>query len=264
MMDAPRSVAPMIGILRDMGQYKYDPSDVFRDFVDYGVACLLVDGDKEMAERMMKKYGADYVQLGNLLRAWIQVMDQQVTDSPHSWFDALGTIYEYLASQYKKSWLGQFFTPPDLCDLMTQITSKPENRPKGKRVNDPTCGSGRLLLSFNAYNPGNLLYGEDLDPICTRMTALNMAIHGCQGQVFCCNSLSLDDWRFGYQVNPYHRYGAPPVPHLLPIKKEQNLSWQYWQTQRKKAPEIKRPEPPAPVPRPAMEEVVMPAQLSLF
>ena len=228
MTDAPRSVLPMVKVLRELGEYKYDSADVFRDFIDFTAAGFCIDGDPELAGRLKKKYGKDYQQLGNLQLAWMQVMDQHVSDAPGGWFDALGELYEYLASQSKKSWLGQFFTPQTLCDLMVRITADSEMATAGKRVNDSCCGSGRMLLAFNQAYPGNYVYGEDLDPICAKMTALNMAIHGCQGQVCCMNSITLKDWRFGYQVNYYHRFGAPPVPHLFPIREEQSVTMQQW------------------------------------
>ena len=77
-MDAPPSVDAMIKILRDMGQYRYDPLDVFRDFIDYAVACLLVHGDKELGDRLHTRYGTDYGRLAVLVQAWIGVLDQQV------------------------------------------------------------------------------------------------------------------------------------------------------------------------------------------
>ncbi|WP_229580563.1 N-6 DNA methylase [Persicitalea jodogahamensis] len=262
MMDAPRSVGPMIKILRDMGQYRYDPADVFRDWIDYSVGCFLVHGDREMAERMLAKYKADYVQLGNLLRAWMEVMDKEIADDGRSWFDALGTVYEYLASSSKRQWLGQFFTPPDVCDLMTQINTDPAQPMRGKRINDPAVGSGRTLLSFNAYHPGNYVCGEDLDPICAKMTVLNMAMHGCQGQVCCQDSLRTDDWRFGYEVNPLHATGGPPIPHLLPITKEQSVAWQVMQSLVREAADRKA-EPKVVVP-PPIEVKPKVGQLSLF
>ncbi|MPR36928.1 N-6 DNA methylase [Salmonirosea aquatica] len=270
MMDAPPSVGPMIKILRDMGQYRYDPADVFRDFIDYAVACLLVHGDKEVAERLKRKYGAEYSQLNGLLVAWIGILDREVADDGRSWFDALGTVYEYLASTHKKGWLGQFFTPSELCDLCTRIASDPENKPVGKRINDPAVGSGRMLLSYLAHNPGNYLYGEDIDPICAKMCALNLAFHGGQGQVSCMDSLALDDFRFGFQVNPYHaagRYAAagPPIPHLLPIGKEQSVTWQRG---RQLMEEFKAGKVPAPAPKPTPPKPAKPqpmvSQLSLF
>jgi type I restriction enzyme M protein len=269
LQDAPKSVAPMIEVLRNMGQYRYDPADVFRDFIDYAVACLLVDGDKEVAERLKRQYGAEYSQLNGMLMAWIGVLDKEVADDGRSWFDALGTVYEYLASGSKKGWLGQFFTPADLCDLCTGIVSDPENKPVGKRINDPTVGSGRMLLSYLVHFPGNYLYGEDIDPICAKMCALNLAFHGGQGQVSCMDSLAMDDFRFGYQVNPYHQFGGPPVPHLLPIVKEQSVTWQRGRQlieefKARKVPEVKVPKPvPLPVPEPD-KPLPQVSQLSLF
>jgi type I restriction enzyme M protein len=215
--DAPKSVNRMIVVMRDLGQYRYDVSDVFRDLVDFATACLLVDGDKQLAAELKEKYGKDYPTLVELYRAWVLTMEEQLKTK--EWFDAFGVLYEYLASQSKKSYLGQFFTPPDLCDLLTQLTYGGQDPIKGKRINDPACGSARTLLSFNAANPGNYLYGEDLDPICAKMSAVNMAIHGCQGQVTCMNSLS-QEFKFCYQINPAHRFGSAPVPHLVPVSKE--------------------------------------------
>ncbi|TDB60094.1 N-6 DNA methylase [Arundinibacter roseus] len=267
LMDAPRSVEPMIRVLREMGKYRYDPSEVFRDWIDYAIACFLVEGDKELAQRLEKKYEKTYPKMQELLLAWFKVMDQRVTDSPTSWFDALGTIYEYLASQSKRSWMGQFFTPPDLCDLMTQLTSDSKERPVGKRVNDPASGSGRLLLSFNAFNPGNFLFAEDLDAICAKMSALNMAIHGCQGQVCCLDSIALDKWWFGYQINYFHQFGIPPIPHLQPITKEQSETMQHWERRRQKLEVKAEIKPKEPVSKSIIEPIqteVRAGQLSLF
>lgn len=216
--DAPRSVQGMVCVMRDLGQYRYDVGDVFKDFIDYAVACFSYHGDKVLADQLKAKYGDDYPRLNEMLVAWIRIMDKRITDDV-SWFDALGTLYEYLASRSKKSWLGQFFTPESICDLMTQISTFTSEEKTRQKVNDCACGSGRTLLSFNAHHPGNLLYGEDLDPICAKMTALNMAIHGCQGQVTCMDSIC-QDWKFCYEVNPYHRLGVPPIPHLVPVSME--------------------------------------------
>lgn len=215
--DAPKSVMGMVRVMRDFGQYRYDVADIYRDFIDYGTACFLVHGDKDLAARLQEKYKEDYPKLGEMLVAWIKIMDERITDTV-LWFDALGTLYEYLASRSKKSWLGQFFTPEAMADVMTYVTA-PEEKRSGQKINDCACGSGRMLLSFNAVHPGNLLYGEDLDPICAKMTALNLAIHGGQGQVTCMDSLS-QDWKFCYEVNPYHKYGSAPIPHLMPVPVE--------------------------------------------
>lgn len=235
--DAPRSVNRMIVVMRDLGQYRYDVADVFRDFVDYATACFLLEGDAKLAAALKDKYGGDYAKFQELHTAWILTMRDHF-ERDVQWFDALGTVYEYIASQSKKSFLGQFFTPEPVCDLMTQITHSGE-KIEGKRVNDPACGSGRTLLSFNAFHPGNYLFAEDLDPICAKMAAVNMAMHGCQGQVTCMNTIS-QQFFFCYEVNHLHRAGFPPIPHLVPVAKENCFSL------------MKRPAEPAPEPEPAL------------
>lgn len=207
----------MIVVMRDLGQYKYDVGEFYKDFIDYATACFLLEGDRPLAELLKNKYGKQYDVLPRMYAAWIHIMNERIPDDG-SWFDALGELYEYLASQSKKSWLGQFFTPQPVCDLMTGLMYGSEPI-KGKKVNDPACGSGRTLLSFNAVNPGNYMFAEDLDPICAKMAALNMAIHGCQGQVTCMNTIS-QEFKWCYEINPLHRFGSGPIPHLAPVKKE--------------------------------------------
>lgn len=260
LQDAPQEVRPMIAILRDMGQYRYDPADVFRDWIDYAVGCFLVDGDQALAERLRKQYGKDYDRLYALLGAWFEVLDRQVADDGRSWFDALGMVYEYLASNSKRQWLGQFFTPPEICDLMTQLNISAGKPETGKTVNDPAAGSGRLLLSYNSHAPGNFMYGEDLDPVCAKMSAMNMAVHGCQGQVVCHDSIAMDNWRFAYQVNLFHATGGPAVPHLVPIVKEQCRTWQHWQHRLAEYEAGLTAVPPEPI----AKTVPQRSQLSLF
>lgn len=66
--------------------------------------------------------------------------------------DFLGEMYHRLDLQKKEK--GQFFTPYDVCKLMTLLNLSTENlaseiSQKGYvTVSDPACGSGALLLSF--------------------------------------------------------------------------------------------------------------------
>ncbi len=97
----------------------------------------------------------------------------------------------------------------------------------GLTVNDPACGSGRMLLAFNNVAPGNYLVGQDLDHICTKMTAINMALHGCQGQAVNGNSLNPEDFRFGFEVNP-RIFIMGGIPHLFPISAGESYSHIMW------------------------------------
>lgn len=142
----------------------------------------------------------------------------------HGWYDIFGHIYEDLiAGKSRKSNSGQFFTPPTLCDLMRNISVADEDNPIGKRINDPTCGSGRNLLSFHAQYPGNYHIGEDLDKTCCLMTVCNFIIHGINGEVIWHNTLA-QDWKGGWRVNqylnnPFSKYNG--IPHVRPMEESE-------------------------------------------
>ena len=150
----------------------------------------------------------------------------------NDWYDSFGEFYMAIASSSKASALGQFFTPAPVVNFMVAITGD-GTKGAGERMNDPASGSGRMLISYHAHYPGNYTFGADIDSICAKMTALNMVIHGCQGQAVCMNSLNADDWRFGYNINPYIR-ATGGLPHLVKIEKEQCFQWQYFQREKAK------------------------------
>lgn len=99
------------------------------------------------------------------------------------------------------------------------------------RVNDPASGSGRTLLAFNKVAPGNYLIGQDIDAICTKMTAINLALHGCRGQAINGNSLNPEHFNFGYEIN-HNIFTIGGIPHIIPITKEQSVSYQIFQSKR--------------------------------
>lgn len=154
------------------------------------------------------------------------VMDYKHGINTKGWCDPLGDTFMSLISGVAK-YRGQFFTPEGICRLMADITidDKAKEAPKhpcgvyGFRtiMNDPTCGSGRGLLAIKAKYASMkeedqpYFIGEDIDALCCKMTALNLCVHGCYGEVICHNTLSEPDTlRFGYLINVGLRYGQPP------------------------------------------------------
>jgi type I restriction enzyme M protein len=231
--DYPQSVREF-GVAISSFSYKYYDYDIFADFIDYVIACLLWKGSPETAERLKKKYGDEYSKFLELYRGFLMCQKKNLAgDESFEWYDVLGEIYETISSGSKASWLGQFFTPKHICDLMAQVTVpiNGEEMYESKevlRVNDCASGSGRTLLAFNKEYPGQELYADDLDPICSKMSAINLALHGCKGQVCNMNSLMPDDWYFGYQINPWQNM-LNGFPHIIPIQKEQSFSYSHWQ-----------------------------------
>lgn len=195
--------------------HKWNYDDVFRDFIDYSVACFLENGDREVADRLKLKYEADYKYFNEMFVCWIHAQNKMICNKD-DWYDGLGTFYEVITSSHKSSILGQFFTPPTIVNLMSMITMGSCRIGAGERINDPASGSGRMLISAHAKCPGNYCYGADLDSICAKMTALNMCIHGCIGEAVCMDSLA-GKFYFGYEINTYFKYMKTAVPHLIKI-----------------------------------------------
>lgn len=130
------------------------------------------------------------------------------------WCDIFGDIFmAYLA---RKDSLGQCFTPDAMCnvvarDLLSGV-DKPQKGPCGSfgekiTISEPSCGSGRLALALGhliveRFNEYPYIVCEDIDPVCVRQTAINLAVHGMYGEVMCHDTLSEPAHvRFGYIVN---------------------------------------------------------------
>lgn len=143
----------------------------------------------------------------------------------NGWCDPLGDCFMELIKGVAK-YRGQYFTPVGLCTLMADITTElvpsKEKYPCGvygfrELVGDPTCGSGRNLLAvkatFDKASEEDQPYfiGEDIDTLCCKMTAINMCVHGCYGEVICHDTLTEPDKvRFGYVINIGLRYYSMP------------------------------------------------------
>lgn len=218
--DFPVPIHRFITVLNSFKGYWHD-YDIFKDFINLTVAGLSWNGDPVLATECQNRYKDDFRLFNELVKAYIFTLHDNLhpSDGYCGWYDPLGDLYQTISSTSHCSFLEQFFTPQPICDMMTMVTlGGKSTHPKLKKttVNDPACGSGRMLLSFNAFKPGCYLVGQDLDLICTKMTAINMAFHGIQGQALNMNTLS-NQYFGGYEINPFIMKLAEPRPHIIPI-----------------------------------------------
>jgi type I restriction enzyme M protein len=175
---------------------KYSAHQVFDDFLTLTV-CTLSQGEmEEVYLETVKKYTKDEGHyFPNLYAQMIMGMDDM--------HDFLGHIYMEIRNNYKGQKLGQFFTPQPVCDMMARMTMDKEKY--FAKVNDPACGSGRLLLghakvSKTFQRVTARYYGQDLDHMCVKMTLINCALNGLLGEIYHMNTISMEYYN-GYRID---------------------------------------------------------------
>ena len=101
------------------------------------------------------------------------------------WGDLIGGAFEELEISNDRA--GQFFTPWPVCSLMAQMTYDRGDGDRGRTpanpimVNDPACGSGRMLLALASCYPPEAIFGgyvvltgQDIDELCVKMAKINL------------------------------------------------------------------------------------------
>lgn len=90
--------------------------------------------------------------------------------------DVLGDLFEGAISYGEN---GLFLTPESLAQCMARLSLDEAVNPPNDGpvyVNDPCCGTGRMLLEAAKVNPRVELVGQDVDPRCARITAINLGL----------------------------------------------------------------------------------------
>ena len=159
-----------------------------------------------------------------MMCAYLRVMRHDLRS--HEWYDAWGDLFMELTP--KGGAKGQFFTPPDICNLMAESTVCSEAVATkscgafGKRVviGDPAAGSSRNLLAAHALfirdkKRPPYLVAEDSDLMCCKMSAVNLMAHGCFGEVICHDTLANPKGvSVGYLINEGLCPMTPGIPTI--------------------------------------------------
>jgi len=88
------------------------------------------------------------------IREFIIELDEQDLTQFDS--DVVGRIYEGVIPSERRKEMGEYYTPPSICDLICRLTITDAN----DSVLDPACGSGGFLVS--AYNRKQKLFSEEV------------------------------------------------------------------------------------------------------
>ena len=114
--------------------------------------------------------------------------------------DFLGKMYMNL--NLSNHWKGQFFTPYNVCKLMSQISCGDINKQIEEQgyisVCDPSCGAGATLISTantmkglrHNFQNHVLFVGQDIDRGVGMMCYIQLSLLGCAGYICIGNTLT--------------------------------------------------------------------------
>lgn len=190
--------AAFLKTFRDIARHKHR-YDVFRDFVTLA-ACSLhnalhkEEGREEEYLRIIGGYDKrDQEAFPKLLAQLVQLLE----DEPR---DVLGPLYMELEIASKDQ--GQFFTPPELSELMANMVfgtelDKLESQPFITAA-EPACGAGGMVLALvkvmlsKGYNPADRLWVQciDVDRMAALMCFIQLTLWNVPAEVIVGNTLS--------------------------------------------------------------------------
>lgn len=96
---------------------------------------------------------------------------------------------------------GQFFTPPHICDLMTDLVYGEKIKTDDFiTLSEPACGGGGMILAFanrlikDGYNPAQKMWVEaiDIDRTSALMCYVQLSLWNIPARVIVGNALSLE------------------------------------------------------------------------
>lgn len=118
--------------------------------------------------------------------------------------DVIGHVYEKMIPTDERKKLGQYYTPPLICDLIARLCITSENT----KILDPSCGSGGFLISSysrllnlmgkkesdnKSHNRIlNLLYGIDINQFAAHLSVVNLSIKNLDATTDIVNVLAND------------------------------------------------------------------------
>ena len=176
--------------------------DVFRDFVTLAATALhngaVMDEARE-TEYVTTTGGyarEDIEGFPKLLAILVELLQPEPRD-------ILGPLYMELDIASREQ--GQFFTPPELSDLMAQMTFgpdllKPLETAPFITVSEPACGAGGMILSLvkvlieEGHDPAGRLWAHcvDVNRLAALMCYVQLSLWNVPAEIVVGNSLTLE------------------------------------------------------------------------
>lgn len=167
------------------------------------IACSLsnvLDRTPAHFERREKEYAQCIERLGSVEAPAkiLGIIVMALENNPEQ--DFLGKMY--MALNLGNHWKGQFFTPYNVCKMMSKITCGNVDRQIEEKgyisICDPACGAGATLIAaanslkssrFNFQNHV-LFVGQDIDRVTGMMCYIQLSLLGCAGYICIGNTIT--------------------------------------------------------------------------
>ncbi len=174
--------------------------EVFRDFVT--MAAIAVHNGIARDEKLEAEYlqivgryaKEDVTSFAHLLGQLVILLDPEP-------YDVLGRLYMEL--ELGSTHTGQFFTPPELSELMAGLSYGDALATLDKpfvTLQEPACGAGGMVLAFvkvmlsHGHNPAERMWAhcQDVDRLAALMCYLQLALWNVPAVVVVGNTLALE------------------------------------------------------------------------
>ena len=198
---------------RELAPYRHR-YEVFKDFVTMA-ACSLhnaVHKDDAREQEYLRIIGQykpdDQKAFPKLMGALIAALDEEPRD-------VLGPLYMELEIASKDQ--GQFFTPPDLSEMMARLTFAPEMEKLETQpfitAGEPAAGAGGMILALvkvmtqAGHDPSRKLWVQaiDVERLAALMCYIQLSLWNVPAEVIVGNTLSWDIREVWY--TPAHHLG---------------------------------------------------------
>lgn len=207
-------------------------ADCFHNFLDLALSYFCNNMNERQIELRKR------VEENDGFRKAYQEALEAYGDCAENYKDPMGDMFMDKISHGQH---GQFFTPEDLCELSANIVLGNDFY-DGMTINDPTSGSGRMLLKAlqiarEVHGKEPLLYANDLSMTCAKMCLLNFLVNSVDGEVTCGDALKLDWQNFaffkidkvrnlatGAVLSTYWQYTLADVEKV----QEKRMNWWLW------------------------------------
>ena len=215
-------------ILEEIARTKSSIVTVFNDFCRIAACVCAAETREEEYFQAIKSY--DKEELGKFSIAYALLV-QEMEQKP--FIDVLGPYYIDIASHSSKQTRGEFYTPPEICELMALMsvdTAQIIEKGIPFTVSDPCCGSGGMILALAKQLSPIVIDGDgsyvdllcvtcqDINPVGVDMCYVNTSLWGIPATMILGNTLKAEVNKVWKNIH-WHRVGEDQHQTLADFSK---------------------------------------------